>query len=168
MPTASVRGARRRGAASALLAAASLVVSLALPAPATATPPPDLTWLARYTGTIGNNEVASMAVDAAGNSFVTGSSEGIGWDIATIKYDAQGHQVWAVRYDGGHGGDDIPVQIALDPDGNVIVAGYTQVRQGNNDYLTLKYSNDTHRFGNLDDLFFFVLVDDSDGLQVFD
>jgi len=49
-----------------------------------------------------DDAAAAMVVDAAGNVYVTGSSEGSGTgsDYATIKYNAAGAQQWVIRYDG--------------------------------------------------------------------
>src|SRR5215216_5472703 len=66
-------------------------------------------WVARYNGSLnGSDRATAMAVDAAGNVYVTGSSQ-VGEansDYATIKYDANGNQLWVSTYNGtGNGGD---------------------------------------------------------------
>jgi hypothetical protein len=82
-----------------------------------------------------------VKVDASGNIYVTGRSHtslaNQTFDVATVKYDAAGIQLWVRRYDQA-GLDDMGLAMALDASGNVIVTG-----SGNNgvntDYLTLKY-----------------------------
>lgn len=65
-------------------------------------------WVARYNGPGNGWDVArGLAVDTNGNVYVTGSSLGLGTDsdIVTIRYDANGNQVWADRYDRSGLGD---------------------------------------------------------------
>ncbi|GEM_PF-2289560 len=100
-------------------------------------------WTRRYNNPGANDyDVANdLALDAAGNVYVTGlSSRGQdgGYDYATVKYDSQGAESWAIRYEGP--GDDIPSAIALDQEGHVYVTGYSEKTPGaDQDYLTIKY-----------------------------
>src|SRR5438876_12065401 len=54
-------------------------------------------WASKYMGIIiGSEDYAyAIAIDNSGNTFVTGKSEN---EIATVKYDPNGIQVWAIRY----------------------------------------------------------------------
>src|SRR5262249_24896320 len=90
-------------------------------------------WVARYNGPGNAVDVATaIALDTAGNVYVTGLSDGTGSrDYATIKYDADGNQVWAARYGAG-----AAFAIVVDA-GNVYVTGF-----GNGDYATIKYDVD--------------------------
>jgi hypothetical protein len=105
-------------------------------------------WAAGYDGPSHRGDgVLEMALDAQGNVYVVGDSIGIGTeiDMAAVKYDSQGRQLWAVRYVGP--GHDIPYDIGVDAKGNVYVTGQTW--RGYNfaggteqDIVTLKYSPD--------------------------
>src|SRR5207253_1745315 len=67
----------------------------------------------------------AVAVDSAGNAYVTGYSTYArgGKDWITLKYDATGHLLWQRRYTGGADQDDVPVALKLDSQSNVIVVG---------------------------------------------
>src|SRR5258706_11182747 len=67
-----------------------------------------LLWERRYNGP-GNDldRAKSIAVDKAGNVYVTGESDGgkghgtdnlSGLDVATIKYSPEGKELWVQRY----------------------------------------------------------------------
>jgi hypothetical protein len=96
-------------------------------------------WVARFDGPASAVDGGqSVAVDGAGNVYVTGGSSV--WpngpmDFVTFKYDSNGHELWAVRYDGY--GSDVGRQISLDGAGNVYVAGESDVGS-----QTVKYDGD--------------------------
>jgi hypothetical protein len=46
-----------------------------------------MVWRARYNYSHGNDEAKANTVDTAGNFFVTGRSEGLGFDFATVTYE---------------------------------------------------------------------------------
>ena len=99
-------------------------------------------WTARYNGPISEADRATaIAVDKSGNSYVTGYSRGVGLDIATVKYNANGAQQWVARYDGPAHSSDIAYAIALDIAGNVYVAGSDQAILYNTDFCTIKYNS---------------------------
>jgi hypothetical protein len=102
-------------------------------------------WVARYNGPINANDFAqSLALDATGNVYVTGSSADGGFnsqDYVTVKYDGStGQQQWAATYNGPASGNDVPVEVAVDATGNAYVTGYSAGTIGTVDYATLKYS----------------------------
>lgn len=94
-------------------------------------------------------DIYAMAVDDSDNVYITGmnSSDGNGWDWLTVKYDNDGEEQWAVRYDGGstvsYLNSDIPSDMTVDRFGNVYVTGRKQkeMLDNQNDCLTIKYSS---------------------------
>jgi uncharacterized delta-60 repeat protein len=104
---------------------------------------PQEKWVARYNGPARGSDVATaVAVDGSGNVYVTGGSKGSGtdYDYATIKYNANGKQLWVKRYDGPAHGWDYAQAIAVDGSGNVHVTGYVTVSSTDRDYSTIKYN----------------------------
>ncbi|UCE38497.1 MAG: SBBP repeat-containing protein [Thermoplasmata archaeon] len=107
-------------------------------------------WVARYDGPMNKRDSAvALAVDNVGNVYVTGATD---WsfnnhstsDIAIIKYDPSGNELWKVRYDGPGHGKDWPTDISLDPFGNIYVIGNSRTgptRKDSADYITLKYDS---------------------------
>jgi hypothetical protein len=84
-------------------------------------------WAQRYDGPAGNTDLAQeVAVDGAGNAYVTGFSEGQNYDWATLKYAPDGTLRWERRLSGPGYFDDRAADMAVLPDGNLVVAGVTQ------------------------------------------
>jgi uncharacterized delta-60 repeat protein len=99
-------------------------------------------WVARYNGTGNSNDIAvTLAIDSSGNVYVTGYSDSnsTDTDYATIKYDTNGSQLWAARYNGPGDAEDAAQALALDSSGNVYVTGYSYSESTGNDYATVKY-----------------------------
>jgi uncharacterized delta-60 repeat protein len=99
-------------------------------------------WRSVYNGSASKNDQAdALAVDDAGNVYVTGTSEGngTGLDFATVKYDANGNQLWVARYNSPASRDDQAKAIAVDSQGNVYVTGSSQGNNSGLDYVTIKY-----------------------------
>lgn len=112
-------------------------------------------WVARYNGGANSSDLANDVVaDKSGNIYVTGTStsgsiiddeeEIFFVDIATIKYNANGDQLWVATYDGG--GDDRGVAVGLDALENVYVSGSISnsppgLEEPDRDYGTIKYTS---------------------------
>ena len=101
-------------------------------------------WVRRYSGPQGGyNSVSAVAVDSAGNAYVTGGSEknpgSNDHDFATVKYDSTGKTLWERRYDGPANGSDWPTGIAVDSSGNAYVTGDNQISNSQWDTTTVKY-----------------------------
>jgi uncharacterized delta-60 repeat protein len=105
-------------------------------------------WVQLYNG-VGNDddEATALALDAAGNIYVTGFSYSSisDYDFVTVKYNNAGTQQWFVPYNGQSNNADKATAIALDAAGNVFVTGSSFDSLTNNDFATVKYSNN----GNL-------------------
>ena len=84
-----------------------------------------LLWSQRYNGLAnGQDSVRAIRVDALGNVYITGKSQGSGTNIniVTVKYDSTGVQKWASVYNGiagSNGGYNLEVDVF----GNVYVVG---------------------------------------------
>lgn len=87
---------------------------------------------------------SALTLDSDGNVYVAVSSDGgeTGMDYATVKYDAQGNQLWMQRYDGPESDDDVPFAVAVDAGGNVYVTGESTGPSHNYDLATVKYAPD--------------------------
>ncbi|MFO7674855.1 MAG: SBBP repeat-containing protein [bacterium] len=102
-------------------------------------------WGARYNGPADeHDEARAIALDAAGNVYVTGGSArpGTNADFTTIKYSPAGETLWLRRYDGPASGADWANAIAVDAAGNAYVTGSSQGTTTDVDYATVKYAPD--------------------------
>jgi len=96
-------------------------------------------WVKRYNGTGDDyDEPSAITVDSLGNVYVTGGSDGAGTDrdALTIKYDANGVELWAKRYNGPADGYDAARDITVDSLGNVFITGHSDSA------FTIKYDPD--------------------------
>jgi uncharacterized delta-60 repeat protein len=102
-------------------------------------------WVARYNGpgAPGNNEdsATDIILDPLGNVYVTGESVGSGGDLdfATVKYDGAGAMQWAARYDHTEDNTDACRALAMDPLGNICVAGISYDSASNYDIASVRY-----------------------------
>lgn len=101
-------------------------------------------WVSRYSASGGSDSPTDMAIDAAGNVYVTGISivNGTSSDFLTIKYNAAGVQQWESRFIGNGGSNnDEAYSIGLDASGNVYVGGTSFGGGTSLDIMIVKYSN---------------------------
>ncbi|NOS83941.1 MAG: T9SS type A sorting domain-containing protein [Ignavibacteria bacterium] len=101
-----------------------------------------LQWARTYNGTgNGNDYIYSMALDNAGNIYVTGESYGGPVSISdcvTLKYDPSGTLLWQARYNSVY--SDYAYSVAVDGLNNIYTAGVTNDVNGNINLLTIKYN----------------------------
>ena len=108
-------------------------------------------WVAIYNGPSNSDDTAvDVAVDLYGGVYVTGTSFVTGYDqnYVTIKYDANGNQLWSAVYDGGFG-TDYAYDMAIDDFGSIYVAGNSTSAIGDRDYAVVKYTQHNYCFESL-------------------
>jgi hypothetical protein len=113
-------------------------------------------WIARSSYEIANDP-AGLAVDSQGQVYVTGTSShnsAFFAETMTVKYDANGKQLWLDTFQEPLGGTDVGSYgtgngIALDSAGNAYVAGnsqlLTQAGTQSSKALLIKYGPDGNR-----------------------
>jgi hypothetical protein len=133
-----------------------LVFTMASPALVFAQSIPTIDWLDQFGPSSGDNAY-SVAVDGAGNCYVTGYTAGTltgqahlgGYDAFVRKYDKWGNILWTSQF--GTSVKDIAHDIAVDMAGNAYVAGRTngiftdQTSSGGYDAFVRKYD----KWGNV-------------------
>lgn len=102
-------------------------------------------WVRTYYGPNpygGNNSFQSLAVDAAANVLVSGTSPGTNnaFDCATVKFDGLGNQLWSDRYNPTTNGTTSASDLKLDAQGNAFVASSCHYMDQTWKFSVLKYS----------------------------
>jgi len=100
-------------------------------------------WLRTYTNTAnGANFLTSAVMDASGNIYIVGSSEGPGtsYDFATVVYTSEGAMKWVQRFNGAANGQDWAYAIGVDQVGDVYVTGRIEIWAPDYAIATVKYS----------------------------
>ncbi len=108
-------------------------------------------WSAAYDRAGGSDQANDVTVDANNDVIVTGTVwNGINLDIHTVKYCGAtgspscggrngGEVIWAQTFNGAANGSDGGTAVAVDPNNDIYVGGYSQNGSGKEDYLLLKY-----------------------------
>lgn len=107
----------------------------------------NLLW-SRQIGAAGDDASFGVAVDAAGNAYITGLVNGIGGpgggsgDAFLTKYDGAGNLVWSRQI--GTPSRDLGLAVSVDASGNAYISGETQgslagPNAGNTDTFLTKY-----------------------------
>jgi len=102
-------------------------------------------WVMRYDGPSNmSDDAGDMVIDVEGNIYVTGESQGADGnrDFLTVKYNSDGMEQWAVRYNGEDNLNDRAAAITTDHLGYVYVTGVSRGISTYDDYLTIKYTMD--------------------------
>jgi hypothetical protein len=134
-------------------------------------------WDTPYSGPANDDDGAVFIhVDDSGYVYVTGESIGSGtdYDWVTIKYDPNGEEEWAKRYNGPANSYDIIGALALDSHGDIYVAGFTNTSASGDDFLLIKYDPNGNEIwkaqyngpDNLNDGGGGVLIDEHDNIYV--
>ena len=96
-----------------------------------------------------NEEGTALAIDSAGNLFVTGRAgystySEIHSDFVTIKYDGvTGQQLENRRYNGPHNLIDDAKALAVGSGDNIYITGSSTAATSGRDYVTIKYNGVT-------------------------
>ena len=101
-------------------------------------------WVSKYHGPAisGYGDTGwGIAFDRAGFIYVAASSRDSVTldDIAVLKYDVVGNELWVARYNGPGDNYDWPFDIAVDNASNVYVTGRSVGAGTGFDYITIKY-----------------------------
>ena len=144
-----MRTERFKGALLSTLLIASLLSLILLISP-TAAWGQEIGWTRQF-GTSDNDYAPGLAVDASGNVYIAGWTEGAfpgesssgGTDAFVRKYDGSGNELWTRQF--GTSTSDVARGVVVDTSDNVYVAGYTfgalpgQSYAGGGDVLLVKF-----------------------------
>ncbi|MCJ7458213.1 MAG: SBBP repeat-containing protein [candidate division Zixibacteria bacterium] len=102
----------------------------------------DTAWLRWYDGDIHLQDYpVGIGADTDGNIYVAGATNQLFpeyWeDFGTIKYYPNGDTAWVRRFD-FHGCSEVPLDMAVDPAGNIYVTGFSTAGS-NGSFMTVKY-----------------------------
>ncbi len=101
-------------------------------------------WESRYDNAAFDDYSEDIVLDAAGNSYVVGTSyDGNKFEIVTIKYDSDGNVEWTHTHNGPAVGLDEGVGIVIDSNGDVIIAGHHQINATDYDIFLKKLNGAT-------------------------
>ncbi len=89
------------------------------------------------------DRLKDMALDNAGNIYVTGTTEhpSQGTNMYTMKLDDNLNVLWEAAYNYSGSSSDKAFGLALDNSNNVIITGASELAQGNTQFTTIKYNS---------------------------
>lgn len=100
-----------------------------------------LQWTNSINGdTLGDDTAKALEIK---NNFlyVTGSAwNGANDDFMTIKYDLSGNEKWNISFNGPENSNDRPLDLAIDQNGDIIVAGIYEGASAASDVIAVKYT----------------------------
>jgi len=103
-------------------------------------------WVARYAGpAMGDDVPQAIALHPEGGVVVGGTSPGpgsMGLDVAVVRYDGEGNELWVNRYDSPDGGDDTCLDLAVTHDGTSFAVGSCAAPGEATDLLVFQVSPD--------------------------
>ncbi|MEO0108848.1 MAG: SBBP repeat-containing protein, partial [candidate division WOR-3 bacterium] len=106
-------------------------------------PTGELLWTRVYDGTAHRGDwPVAVRCDEHGNTYVCGSSDGLGTDqdFVVVKYGPEGNMLLEARYNyDEYSGMDEPTALAVDPNGNAYVTGYSESFDRGFDFCTVKF-----------------------------
>jgi hypothetical protein len=133
----------------------------------------EILWLRRFDRGAGVDDYCGrMIFDHDNNLLLTGGSWSLatGSDMLLIKYTSSGDTIWTRYYDGGE--NEQGYDIALDHDGNIIVAGYCSNDTIESQCLLVKFSPEGNflwerKYRHWDmDMYTGVVIDDENNIIV--
>jgi len=102
-------------------------------------------WITQFDGITGTDWANSIAVDAAGKTYVTGVSQYYDdyIDYYTLKLDSAGQAIWGIRrgVSGNGVGDSWAADIVVDDSLNVTVTGVSYGGDFGFDYVTVQWDS---------------------------
>jgi len=105
----------------------------------------DSLWTKTYDYISSSDKAVALALDAAGNVYLTGRSDSdptlnSNDDALTVKWNTNGVFQWATRYNGLGNSSDLAKSIKIGSSGNIYISGKT-FNGVNSDYLLVKYNS---------------------------
>jgi len=104
-----------------------------------------LVWERTHSGPVQSTDQGHAVLVDEADEIIVGGYEfvsGQGRNAWLGKYDADGNLLWQASHDGLATGTDEIASIELDPDGNIVAAGWTEVVDGDGDIFVGKWSPD--------------------------
>jgi len=137
----------------------------------------DLIWKSLYNRIPGLYDGSvTLKKDISGNIIVAGFTDQTFFnrDIAVIKYDSLGNELWGSRYGSTFLKNDITYQVETDSEDNIYVTGSSQGAGTDKDMITLKFNSSgdliwENRYSgtaNGDDISYDLAIDNEDNIYI--